>query len=298
METRQHRQIRLAQNFLQSPKLVHRLVSMSSIGPPDTVYEIGPGNGIITAALARVARQVIAIEKDPGLVRRLRERFRLVDNVQIVEKDFLAYSFNTRRGNSAPAITVEPPTGSSGYKIFASIPYNITAQILRKLLDERSNLGEGYLILQKEAAKKFAGSPRETLFSILAKPFFEFQILTHLRRTDFLPVPNVDSVLLSIKRRARPLIDTQDVGPYRNLVQYGFGRWKPNLRLAFKNVFTYKQWKRLARDLEISLKATPTELSFEQWLGLYHGFRHCRGTIVPKLYSSVSLRTLRIAVRR
>ena len=85
METRQHSQICLAQNFLRSPKLVRRLVAMSTIGPSDTVYEIGPGNGIITAALASVARQVIAIEKDQDLVRSLRERFRPLDNVEIVE---------------------------------------------------------------------------------------------------------------------------------------------------------------------------------------------------------------------
>src|SRR6185369_1383481 len=128
METRQHKRISLAQNFLTSPKLVYRLVGMSTIGRSDTVYEIGPGNGIITAALARVAGRVIAIEKDPELVRRLRERFRVVDNVEIVEKDFLAYSFCTR----------------SEYKIFANVPYNQTAQILRKILDERSKLSEGY----------------------------------------------------------------------------------------------------------------------------------------------------------
>ncbi|HEY7783451.1 MAG TPA: rRNA adenine dimethyltransferase family protein [Pyrinomonadaceae bacterium] len=276
METRRHRQIRLAQNFLKSPKLVHRLVGMSTIGPTDTVYEIGPGNGIITAELARVAKQVIAIEKDAVLVRRLRERFRLFDNVEIVEKDFLAYSFCTRRTKSA-STPIGREARISELKIFASIPYNITAQVLRKLLNERSQLSEGFLILQREAAKKFSGSPRENLFSILAKPFFEFQILAQLRRTDFLPVPGVDSVLLSIKRRDRPLIETQDVGPYRDFVQYGFARWKPSLRLAFKNVFTYKQWKLLARDLEIPLKATPTELSFEQWLGLYRGFRQLPG---------------------
>ena len=273
METRQHKRISLAQNFLRSPNLVRRLVAMSTIGPSDTVYEIGPGNGIITAELARVARHVIAIEKDAELVRRLRERFRLLDNVEIVEKDFLDYSFLTRPGFGALSLRTARQPRLSEYKIFASIPYNSTAQILRKILYERSKLSEGYLLLQKEAAKKFSGSPRETLFSILVKPFFEFQILSQLRRTDFWPVPHVDSVFLSIKRRTSPLIEAQDVVPYRDFVQYGFGRWKPNLRLAFKNVFTYKQWKRLARELDFPLNATPTELSFEQWLGLYHDFR-------------------------
>ena len=263
MGTRHDKRISLAQNFLQSPKLVRRLVAMSTIGLSDTVYEIGPGNGIITGALATVARQVIAIEKDPDLARRLRERFRLFDNVKIVEKDFLAYSLVT-----------------SQYKVFANIPYNSTAQIVRKMLCERSRLSEGYLILQKEPAQKFSGFPRETLFSILVKPFFELRILSQLRRTDFWPVPHVDSVFLSIKRRPRPLIE--DAVSYRDFVQCGFGRWKPNLKLAFKNVFTYKQWKRLARELDFPLNAKPTELSFEQWLGLFQGFmrfRRCPGPV-------------------
>lgn len=262
MGTRQRKQISLAQNFLTSPKLVRRLVRMSKIGLSDTVYEIGPGSGIITATLASVARRVIAVEKDPELVRRLRKRFRPVNNVEIVEKDFLNYSFVT--------------TAVADYKIFANIPYNRTAQVVRKILHERSNLCEAYLIMQKEAAKKFSGSPRETLFSILAKPFFDIQILARLKRTDFRPMPNVDSVLFSIKRRSRPLILAQDETLYREFVQYGFERWRPNLKLAFKNVFTYRQWKRLAHDLRFPLNATPTELSLEQWLGLYEGFKQVR----------------------
>lgn len=265
METRHHKRIHLAQNFLRSAKLARRLVSMSTIGPSDTVYEIGPGNGIITAALASVAKQVIAIEKDPELVRRLRERFRLLDNVEIVEQDCLAYLFGRKQ--------------TAQYTIFANIPYNITARILRKIVYAQPGLAEGYLVVQKEAAKKYSGLPTETLCSLLAKPFFEFQILAHLRRTDFSPVPNVDSVLFRIKRRLHPLIDRQDVALYRGFVEYGFGRWKPNLRLAFKGVFTYKQWKRLTRDLDIPFNATPTELTFEQWLGLYGGFRSIERTL-------------------
>jgi len=252
--------------------LARRLVGMSKIGPRDIVYEIGPGNGIITAVLARIARQVIAIEKDPELAHRLRERFRLVRNVEVVEQDFLDYTFRTPRTDSVLYRRLGQRTPASEYKIFANIPYNITSQIVRKILYEASDIGETHLILQKEAAQKFSGSPKESLCSILAKPFFEFQILSHLRRTDFWPVPNVDSVLLSIKRRPRPLIDTPDVAPYRDFVQYGFGRWKPNLKLAFKHTFTYKQWKRIARDLGFPLNATPTELSFKQWLNLYRAF--------------------------
>jgi 23S rRNA (adenine-N6)-dimethyltransferase len=261
MARRPNKQIRLAQNFLRSPRLVRRLVSAAAIGANDMVYEIGPGKGIITAELARAAKKVVGIEKDAGLARALRERFRTLDNVEIIEKDFLDYSV--------------PP---DRFKIFANIPYNVTADIVRKILCVGPTASDAYLIMQKEPARKFSGTPNETLFSLLAKPFFEFRVVTELRRTDFEPVPNVDSVLLHIAQRKCALLEKQDVIPYRNFVTYGFGRWKRHLRSAFKHVFTYKQWKRLSRDLRFPLNATPTQLTFEQWLGLYHGFRHLRQT--------------------
>jgi 23S rRNA (adenine-N6)-dimethyltransferase len=260
MRKRLSKQISLAQNFLKNPELVRRLVKTSAIGPADTVYEIGPGRGIITAELARTAKRVIAVEKDAKLAKHLRERFQSGGNIEIIEKDFLRFSITERE-----------------YKIFANIPYNITASIVRKILYAPPAPSEAYLILQKEAAKKFSGCPHETLFSILAKPFFEFRIISELKRTDFEPISNVDSVLLHIKRRARQLLQREDEALYYDFVSYGFNRWKHNLRLAFKHVFTYKQWKRLARDLHFPLNVTPTQLSFEQWLGLYQGFKYLTG---------------------
>lgn len=235
---------------MKNPELIRRLVKTSAIGAADTVYEIGPGKGIITAELARTAKKVVAVEKDAKLVGRLRGRFQTIGNVEIIEKDFLRFSITERE-----------------YKIFANIPYNITANIVRKILyAPPAPPSEAYLILQKEAARKFSGCPRETLFSVLAKPFFEFRIIGELKRTDFEPAPNVDSVLLYIKRRARQLLQREDEALYHEFVNYGFRRWKSCLRLAFKSVFTYKQWKCLARDLNFPLNATPTGLSFEQWL--------------------------------
>lgn len=247
----------LAQNFLRSSKLVRSLLETSSIGAGDVVYEIGPGGGIITAELARRAREVVAIEKDPGLASRLRGKFENVRNVQVIGADFLRYSLPERQ-----------------YKIFANIPYNLTAEIVRKILQMPPVPEEACLILQKEAAEKFSGSPRETQFSILAKPLFEFRILRKLRRTDFEPVPSVDSVLLQIKKRPVALVRREDACLYRNFVRYGFGTWKRSLKLIFKPVFSYEQWKRLSRDLHFPIDATPSILSFEQWLGLFECFQH------------------------
>ncbi len=256
MAKKSTKRMMLAQNFLKSSKLVCSLLAGSSIGPDDLVYEIGPGRGIITAELARIARKVIAVEKDPGLAQFLRRRFQRVDNVNIIASDYLQYRIPDRE-----------------YKIFASIPYNVTAGIMRKILYTPSVPGEAYLVMQREAAEKFAGRPRETQFSILAKPYFDIRIVRQLRRTDFEPVPHVDSVLLQIKKRQVELICREDVFLYRCFVHYGFGTWKHSLKLIFKPVFTYPQWKHLSEDLRFPLDVIPSGLTFEQWLGLFECFK-------------------------
>ena len=256
MAKKSNKQITLAQNFLRNPNIVRSLLASSSITSGDIIYEIGPGRGIITAELARIARKVIAIEKDSNLARQLCERFGDVDHVQIVANDFLRYSISDRE-----------------YKIFASIPYNITACIMRKILYTPPAPSEAYLVMQKEAAEKFSGTPSETQFSILVKPLFDIQIIRALRRIDFEPIPNVDSVLLHIKKRHSPLVRKEDVFLYRCFVRYGFGTWKSSLKSIFKPIFTYQQWKRLSKNLHFPLDVTPSKLTFEQWLGLFECFK-------------------------
>lgn len=251
------KRIALAQNFLTCPQLARSLIGESSINDQDIVYEIGPGTGLITAELARLARQVIAIEKDSALVAKLSRRFQHVHNVVIVEQDFLLHHIRDRE-----------------YKVFASIPYNMTAAIVRKLLAAPNPPQAAYLIMQKEAAQKFAGWPQETQFSILTKPWFDVQISRMLARTDFEPIPRVDSVLLQISQRSTPLLATQERVRYHRFVRYGFTQWKKDLCTSYKAIFTHRQWQTLARNLAFGSKATPTQLTLSQWLGLYDAF--CR----------------------
>src|SRR5690349_18944670 len=152
MSSLHQRRMLYAQNFLKSRCLVDRLLDTCAIGPDDIVYEIGPGKGIITERLAQRCRQVITIEKDPLLVAALRSRFARTANVRLHEGDFLDYRL---------------PGGH--YKVFASIPFNITSAIVTRLTTAPVPPDDTYLIMQKEAAERFLGAPRETLFGVLLK---------------------------------------------------------------------------------------------------------------------------------
>lgn len=255
-ETMVRKRIQLAQNFFRDQRLVASIVAASSLRKDDVVYEIGPGEGIITRDLAECAGKVIAIEKDATLAIRLRDKFRDRDNVGVHDGDFLRYRIEEKK-----------------YKIFSNIPFNITAEVVKRILFGENPPDEAYLVLQKEAAGKFSGDPAETEVSVLAKPWFAFKVLREFRRTDFEPVPSVDVVFLHIARREQPLVPPANAQSYRKFVQFGFEAWKKDLKTAYKHVFTYEQWKRLSKNLSFSLKATPAELRFEQWLGLFEYFQ-------------------------
>lgn len=245
--------IRYAQNFLIRSDFVASLVSLARFSNDDTVYEIGPGKGIITRQLAQVANRVIAIEIDPLLCTSLRKVLRNVENIEVVEADFLEYQIRDK-----------------DYKVFAGIPYNITAAIMRKLLCCNNTPQEAYLIMQQEAGWRFAGQPKENLFSLSVKPWFSTDIIQFVPRTEFEPIPSVDSVLLAVKKRPTPLISDKQSDLYRGFLQYGFGRWRANLKQNFKTVFTYTQWRKLGAELHFALDSKPTDLTFEQWLHLFY----------------------------
>jgi 23S rRNA (adenine-N6)-dimethyltransferase len=245
----------LAQNFLTKSHLVASLLNDSSISLDDTVCEIGPGTGVLTKELGKRAKKVIAIEKDYHLYMKLQKKFERNDNVILYHDDFLKFEIK-----------------EATYKVFANIPFNITSAIMRKILYGKNPPKEAYLVMQKEAAEKFSGEPLETQFSILAKPWFSFEVIRKFQTTDFEPMPKVDVVLLHIEKRDRPLVSRENAIIYRRFVRHGFGAWRIHLKATYKRIFTYVQWKKLSRDLHFPLKATASQLNFEQWLKLFNFF--------------------------
>lgn len=249
--------LRYSQNFLRNVELVNALLDKSTIGFGDVVYEIGPGRGLITEQLARRCRKVVAIEKDPELFEHLRQKFAGNNRVEVKLGDFLKH--NLLQGE---------------YKVFANVPFNLTADIITKLTSADNPPRDTYLIVQKEAAQRFMGTlyGKETQISLLLKPWFELTIVQELRRTDFEPVPSVDTVLLQIKRRQQPLIGPDKAQLYRDFIVYGFNQWESSLKKALREIFTHPQFVRLAKNLKFPRSAKPTDLNFDQWLGLFNYF--------------------------
>lgn len=180
------RKYQLSQHFFRSPKLALFLIGHSNIKKRDIVLDIGAGSGVITSALAKRCKKVIAIEADHETAEKLRKNMQKFDNVEVVERDFVQY---------------ELPEGE--YKIFANPPFHLSSAILHKL-DEAQNPPKAiYLILQKQFALKLLNTDRHYT-SQLGKQLFvhyEPRIRLPLKPEYFTPPPAVPTVLLELKRR-------------------------------------------------------------------------------------------------
>lgn len=240
----------LSQNFIKYPDLVSQLVRASNINDSDTVIEIGPGHGIITRALLRQSKQVIAIEIDPILASKLIESHKNITNLKVLCQDFLTY-----------------PLPSFPYKVFSNIPFSLTSKIINKFLTAPTIPTSMYLILQQEVAEKFMGHP-ETKSSLLAKPWYEIKILGGIDRTSFTKKPQVRIVLAEFKKRPLAFIKDEHQKEYRRFINYGFHQWQPTFLEAYKKVFTYPQLKNIEKTFKLTgLK--PSQVSFDSWLHIF-----------------------------
>lgn len=178
---------KLSQHFLRSPKLALILIGHSNIKKRDLIIEIGAGSGVITSALAKRASKIIAIEPDAETAKKLRSNLaiRNIENVEIVEKDFLDYELPN-----------EP------YKVFSNPPFHLSSKIIHKLIEAENPPESFYLILQKQFALKLLNTDRHYTSQLGKELIREYQtkIKFPLKPTDFTPPPAVPTVLFEAKK--------------------------------------------------------------------------------------------------
>ena len=232
-----------SQHFLRNPRLIAELIGHSNIRRGDLVIDIGAGSGAITAVLARRCRQVLAYENEPGIFNKLQQNMRRHKNVKVIAQDFLQAK-----------LPDEP------YKVFANIPFHLSADIVRKLTnnDETHTPQAIYLIVQKQFAQKIAPSDQHFTSQLGTQlaPWWQTRIRRPLRRTDFTPPPAVDTVLLELKPRPEPLLPTLERDEYQSFVAKCYASQK-----------TFAAVPRAKADINPERK--PSELTPKEWVRLY-----------------------------
>lgn len=199
---------RLGQHFLTDPRLLNRIADALGAGPDDTVLEIGPGPGGLTAALAARAGRLVAIEKDRDLVPALRQRF---PDAAIVEADALEADWHALAGPR--------------FLLTGNIPYNITSPLIDKALEPPRPARIVFLV-QKEVADRITAPAGERAYGALSvgvQSVARAERLFTVGAGAFHPRPKVDSAVLRLIPVADPLVDAAEQWRFRRLVVGLFG---------------------------------------------------------------------------
>lgn len=212
------------QNFVVDPNTVDRIAAASGVGPTDTVLEIGPGLGSLTLALARVGRRVVAVEIDRGLAAVVRELTAPLGSVDVHEADALRVDLDALLGGPA--------------RLVANLPYNVATPLLFTALDTE-HVVDAYVMVQREVGERWAARPGDRLYAgVSAKVALAGTATVDLTvpRSVFLPVPNVDSVMVRVTRRADAM-PRERRRWVADVVDVAFAQRRKTLRNTLRRVF-------------------------------------------------------------
>ena len=177
----------LGQNFLKDKLILERIVDSSEINPTDDVYEIGPGDGALTEFLFQKVNSITAYEIDRSLVPILNKKFS-ERNLEIVNIDFL--NANLEELSNANSVIV------------GNLPYNVSSQIILKILESKITFKHCIFMVQKEMANRFIlNQEKASKLSLLAKLRADIEELFEIPPEAFNPMPKVTSSLIKITGR-------------------------------------------------------------------------------------------------
>lgn len=243
----------MQQNFLRDESLARRIVRDANIGAGDTVVEFGAGAGMLTRLLSRRAGRVLAVEYDPHWAGHLEKRFAGDENVEVMNDD---------------ALSVELP--GEPFRVVANVPFNITTDILHKLLDDPASSPETtHLLVQSEVAVKHARRSPTTLKTLMWSPWYEFSASMRVPATSFHPIPDVDGRLLIAARRKQYLVAPHHKGRFREFARIMFTGRGRIVGERLRQVFTKTQARKLAKDIGFDRDDVPSSLTVHQWAEVF-----------------------------
>jgi len=260
------------QNFLISESIYDFIVDSANLSLEDNVLEVGPGLGFLTEKLAKKVKKLTAVELDDILVKVLRNRLgeQEIRNVEVINENVLDFK---------PAFTGVKPLYPQGfhpcesYKIIANLPYNITSVFLRKFLSSESRPKEMVLMLQKEVAERIVAKPgKMSLLAVSVQFYAEAEILKYVPKTDFWPMPEVDSAIIQLRIRNEELrIKERQEKEFFRLVKFGFSSKRKMLKNNLVSGYHEKEENilKIIKNCDFNLKIRAQELSLKDWFKLF-----------------------------
>jgi 16S rRNA (adenine1518-N6/adenine1519-N6)-dimethyltransferase len=251
----------IGQHFLVDRSALRAIVDAAELSTADDVLEIGPGPGVLTAALADRARSVTAVEIDERMIAVLRDTVGGRANVRIVRGDALDIDLY--------ALGPRPPT-----RIVANLPYQITSPLLVKFLEDARRPARIVVLVQQEVARRIVAQPTDVkergFLSVFVQSFATPSIVRRVPARSFRPPPRVDSALVALRTLAAPAFAPLDQRRFLALVSDTFRHRRKQLRsaLGFEAGVAKDRADEALRAAGIDPARRPEELSLTEWVAL------------------------------
>ena len=229
----------LGQNFLINEDVVDSIVENAEITKNDLVIEIGPGLGTLTSRLLEKAGKVICVELDRKMIAILEKRFKLYENLELINDDILKINLNQ-------LISQNKINEIKHVKIVANLPYYITTPIIMKLLEERLDIESITVMIQKEVAQRLAAKPGTSDVGSITYTIWYYtepKIVLEVPKESFIPAPEVTSSVIKLDILKQPRIEVKDEKQFFKIIKVAFMQKRKTLINALVNgkVFQNKE---------------------------------------------------------
>lgn len=248
---------RLGQNFLIDPNIVRKIIALAELTPTDTIFEIGPGRGILTEALCGVTGHVTAVEVDPRLYAYLTERQPQLVNLALILNDAMTYPVE------------QLPSGTI---VVANLPYYLSTPLLFRLLDQRNRFPRMVLMLQNEVADRLVAKPGSSgygVLSVMAQYAAEITKAFRVSAQCFRPRPEVGSAVVLLKTKLQRALNQEEEPQFAALVKAAFAHRRKTLINSLKDQgYDQKLVEAALEALGLSPSLRAETLSIEQFIEL------------------------------
>jgi 16S rRNA (adenine1518-N6/adenine1519-N6)-dimethyltransferase len=250
------------QNFLTDRAVLRQIVAAAEVDAADSILEVGAGTGVLTRALARQARRVVAVELERDMLALLAETTRDCANVEIIARNLLH---------------LDPVTvfGSAPYKLVANLPYYITAPTFRHFLESANAPRLIVVMVQEEVAERITAAPGDlSLLAVSVQFYGKPRIVARVPAEAFYPAPKIDSAILRVDVNAESPLTPEQRKQFFHIVQAGFSAKRKQLHNALESALhlppqKVQTWLEAA-SIEASRRAET--LGIAEWLNLWHYF--------------------------
>jgi 16S rRNA (adenine1518-N6/adenine1519-N6)-dimethyltransferase len=245
----------LGQNFVVDPNTVRRIARLANVGPSDQVLEIGAGLGSLTLALVETGATVLAMEIDRYLLAPLHS---VVDDKGVVV-------------HHANALEADYATILDGREtvVVANLPYNVATPLVLHLLETQPLITRMLVMVQKEVGERlaaYAGDEAYGAVSLRVQYYADAKVVGKVSPSVFVPKPNVDSVLVSLVRRASVRVDPALVSEDElfGVIRTAFGQRRKMLRRSLAEWTSEGVFERAG----VAETRRPEELTLEEFAAL------------------------------